>query len=257
MDRFEMFAIRKIYSKYIDEYFDKIKNYELLRKVQDLDDIGPLPGYTDLQDVVYVHIEKVCNEKGIEMEDVTSKTINKQLREALRAMPYTEAEVNHIYCAKDYRGEKPYLDIATKRFLLSLYGAKDISELTKMLEKDKAEWEYNKDVYNRVIRIVNKKFETKEDVVACINKEVEALFTREFNCGGFALEIYDWVLCEDRDRDVEVSKVLVNPSVRLLGDTQLQDDEYLVVLDTASYHFIKNKDGKFWEKMRKFSCRRI
>ena len=31
MDKFEMFAIRKIYSKYIDEYFDKIKNYELLR----------------------------------------------------------------------------------------------------------------------------------------------------------------------------------------------------------------------------------
>ena len=249
MDKFEMFSIRSIYSKYLDEYLEKIKDYELKRKSQILDDIAPLMGYTNLQDIVYEHILRTGKEQNTAFEETTSDSINAQLSEALYSAPYTEEELNHIYCHSEQRGEKPYLDIATKRFLLSFYGAKDIKELTEMLEKEKANCNFNKKIYDSVIKIINKRFETKENVVDKINEKVEYNFNRDFNCGGFALELYDWVLCEDKDRDVEVSKVLLNPSVRLLGDTLLQDDEYLVILDTTDYHFIKHKDGKFWEKM--------
>ena len=100
------------------------------------------------------------------------------------------------------------------------------------------------------INILNEKFEKKEDIATRIYKAFENEINTRFNCGGYALEIFDWVNVLDKDNDVMVTHLLSNPSVRLLGETLLSDDEYLVVFDAASYHFIKYKDGKFIEKMR-------
>lgn len=55
-------------------------------------------------------------------------------------------------------------------------------------------------------------------------------FNRIINCGGYALKIDTCVFPGECDFDTKVSSILELFSfVRLLGDTKLQEDEYLVL----------------------------
>lgn len=171
------------------------------------------------------------------------------LNECLYEEPYTDGELNHIYCNGEYYYLiNPYLEVAIRRLLFKTYETQDVDEIIKMFEKEKGY--FKKDPYAPFIAILNQKFEGKEDIVKYLYEKFEYFINSEFNCGGYALEIFDWVLCDDKDNDVMVTKILANPSVRLLGDSLLKEDEYLVVLDATNYHFIKYKDRKFLEKMR-------
>jgi len=247
---FEMYASKELLTRYLNYYVDEIERIQNDREKR----VVSLVNYEfrPILDIVYAHL--VCNgmdgDKAYEEVESADK-VNQQLNECLRSKPYTEEELNHIYCYEGLDFDKPYLEIAIKRFLYQLYGTKDDKKIAESMEQERKETSTSKEFYQVALEILKQKFETKKEVENKIHQKFDEWFLKEFNCGGYALEVFDWVSCESQNHDMTVSRILENPSVRLIGDTRLKEDEYLVVLDATSYHFIKQKDGKFVEKMRR------
>lgn len=104
---------------------------------------------------------------------------------------------------------------------------------------------------------------TEEQWQERLKEDTERWFDERINCGGYALELDTCVFNHSKDFECAVSELLNKVSfVRLLGDTQLKDDEYLVIWkvhEGGGHHFIKvQEDGTIIEKdgagpIRKFS----
>lgn len=81
---------------------------------------------------------------------------------------------------------------------------------------------------------------------------IQNVFNNRINCGGYALEADTCVFSGAIPFECAVSEILRNfPHVRLLGNTKLKDDEYIVKYRASGkggHHFIKIKDGVATEK---------
>ena len=78
-------------------------------------------------------------------------------------------------------------------------------------------------------------------------------FNMRINCGGYALEIDSCVFnFAPKNFEQNISELLEKvPFIRLLGDTELEYDEYIVLYRAApkcGHHFVKIKDGKMTDK---------
>ena len=91
---------------------------------------------------------------------------------------------------------------------------------------------------------------------------IERIFNQEINCGGYALEIDACVFKFDIPFENAVTSLLEEVSfIRLLGNTPLGDDEYIVKYragEKLGHHFVKIRDGIATEKnacseVRKFT----
>lgn len=241
-----MYSNKYLLSQYLEDYLSYLeriqdknsKNWNWINYVCE--------SYPRIPDIIYAHLISNGKNGDEAYEESKEKSIIKELNKCLNDKSFTESELNHIYCHNG-RGN-PFLDIALKRYFFIIYGTDNIDAIIEKFIHEGKQCELKSDYYKQIISLLNKKFETKEDVTSKIYSQFEERFNREFNCGGYALEVFDWVSCECKNHDETVSKVLLNPSVRLLGESVLKKDEYLVVLDATSYHFIKYKDGKFVEK---------
>lgn len=243
-----MFASKKLLSNYVEHYLNTVNKIQQERGNKNIRKIESISAkYRFLISIINVHCEDTYNGEEYEPEIIDEKDLIRRLNNVLYEEPYSEEELNYIYLNSNIFDEA-FLEIAIKRLLFSIYKTKDVEEIINMFEKEK---DYLGDkAYGPYINLLRKSDLKKDDIIKYMGEKFEKSFNREFNCGGYALEIFDWVSCNDKDNDDTVTKILANPSVRLLGDSLLQDDEYLVVLDATNYHFIKNKDGKFLEKMR-------
>lgn len=255
--KFEMYASEQLLSEYVFQYLNDIK---FITKQWETKRFHELKiNYYNLLDnlcgIIEAHYATVYGKAKIPIKELRVENIEIKLNECLYAEPYTEEELNHIYINEDYR-RNAYLEIAIKRFLFKLYGTKDVNKIIKKFEN---ELRYSKksSLYTPFIEMLKQDFEDKNVLMQFLFRRFNKNFTWQFNCGGYALEIFEWVSCHEKDPDATVSKILYNPSVRLLGETLLQEDEYLVVLDAKNYHFIKCKEGKFIEKMRTSPYQRI
>lgn len=82
---------------------------------------------------------------------------------------------------------------------------------------------------------------------------IEKVFRKRINCGGYAFEIDSCIFLQGLSFEQAVSSLLEQiPFIRLLGNTELLEDEYIVKYRTAKngigHHFVKLKDGKITEK---------
>lgn len=82
-----------------------------------------------------------------------------------------------------------------------------------------------------------------------IEKQVEYYFNQAINCGGYALKIDQPVFPTYQENFSQSVSTILNkfPFVRLLGDTLLEDDEYLVIYKApkgknTGHHFIRVDD---------------
>lgn len=83
--------------------------------------------------------------------------------------------------------------------------------------------------------------------------DIETLFNQRINCGGYALKVDACIFSKNGSFEKAVSSILDTfPFVRLLGDSNLQDDEYLVLYrkgENKGHHFIRiEDDGTVTEK---------
>lgn len=86
-----------------------------------------------------------------------------------------------------------------------------------------------------------------------IDEQLELLFNQRVNCGGYALEIDGCVFPSLNGNFEQIVSGIVDKLefVRLLGDSELEPDEYIVVYranNFGGHHFIKIKDGDITEK---------
>jgi len=112
-------------------------------------------------------------------------------------------------------------------------------------------WQHEKDTNDRLNATClteEEKFKT-----STLEECAKSYFNMRINCGGYALEI-DLCVFNDNTKNFEqnVSELLEKlPFIRLLGDTELTDDEYIVLYRAApecGHHFVKIKDGKMTDK---------
>lgn len=85
------------------------------------------------------------------------------------------------------------------------------------------------------------------------NINLEKLFNQRINCGGYALKVDACIFSKNGSFEKAVSSILDTfPFARLLGDSNLQDDEYLVLYrkeKNKGHHFIRiEDDGTVTEK---------
>ena len=96
-----------------------------------------------------------------------------------------------------------------------------------------------------------------------LEEHLEVIFNQRVNCGGYALEIDACIFPAYNCSFDEIISGLIErfPFIRLLGDTELLEDEYLVAYranDIGGHHFVKIFDGNATEKndcheIRKFN----
>lgn len=111
-------------------------------------------------------------------------------------------------------------------------------------EKIKAECKDRYDEYVEFFESLGFKADTFEE-------HIESAFNREINCGGYALEVDLAIFRGNVDFERTVSTLLEKfPFIRLLGNTPLGADEYIVKYRTTpgGHHFVKIKDGRATEK---------
>lgn len=131
----------------------------------------------------------------------------------------------------------------------------DMDNLNKKLPMDKVDYLKQKNDIESSryseLSYLNKIFPlkvTQNQYESELSKVAKNQVQRQINCGGYALEIDNCVFPFGyKDINKDVSCILNNfPFVRLLGNTKLKEDEYLVLYRATSngfaHHFIKVED---------------
>ena len=147
-------------------------------------------------------------------------------------------------------------EILIRRLLLEKMGIPDLTGFEQVVQQ---ECENNRvaERYLYTKSLISGELfnESEEKFLKMISNRVEEEFNWRINCGGYALEIDSCIFPRENDFERNVSSILeLFPFVRLLGDTDLKDDEYLVLYRCSGeleegHHFIKRtEDGSFSEK---------
>ena len=145
------------------------------------------------------------------------------------------------------------IEVLIRRIISEKINIENLTEFDKLREE-----KFKGNIYtNRYLHIMSlisgELFEKFEDKFSkMISDRVEEDFNFYINCGGYAFEIDTCIFPGKNDFEKSVSSILeLFPFVRLVGDSQLKEDEYLVLYRCSKkgHHFIKQaNDGTFLEK---------
>jgi len=151
-------------------------------------------------------------------------------------------------------GEKAIKEVLGRRVLLEKLKGEDIEYILQVLQTEAQRNEYFAPKYSYIAQLIRGEFlKIQEAFNGKIAQDIELLFNQAINCGGYALKIDTCIFPGNCDFDTKVSSILdIFPFVRLLGDTKLAEDEYLVLYraeDRGGHHFIRiEDDGTVVEK---------
>ncbi len=183
------------------------------------------------------------------------------LMELKRKIELTQNEKEYI----EYENESDHfknknieviIEVLVRRILLEKIDIPDLTVVEQAIEELYKGNAYAKKYLHMKSLISGKLFEESEDKFSkMVSDRVEENFNFYINCGGYALEVDTCIFPAENDGnnfERSVSSILeLFPFVRLLGDTKLQEDEYLVLFRASKngHHFIKQvDDGTFVEK---------
>lgn len=150
-------------------------------------------------------------------------------------------------------GEKAIKEVLGRRVLLEKLKGEDIEDILQVLQAEAQRNEYFAPQYFYIAQLIRGEFfKIQEAFNEKMAQEAEILFNQAINCGGYALQVDTCIFPGDCDFDTKVSSILdIFPFVRLLGDTKLAEDEYLVLYRAKNrgHHFIRiEEDGTVVEK---------
>ncbi len=183
-------------------------------------------------------------EKRIQIDDDFRKKLSDpNLKERLKRHNFTEEEMEYIwYCSvmDSWRGQddfwgagrKAIAEILIRELIVEEFG--DDKLLPKMPDRE----------------------EMRRETERCIEEKTAYYFNQAINCGGYAFKIDQCIFPTYQDNfGKTVSSLLENfPFVRLLGESRLEDDEYLVFYRSThgkcvGHHFVRvDDDGVVREK---------
>ena len=183
-----------------------------------------------------------------EFDQATTPEALMQLRQKIEL---EQAEKEYLeYCS----GEVAIIKVLMRRVLLEKLQEKP-EQILKVLQQEANENERFAQQYSYLSQLISGELfkEVQGLLERKIEKDTQNLFNQAINCGGYALKIDTCVFPNNGDFETKVSSILESFSfVRLLGDTKLQKDEYLVLYRAGKkggHHFIRiEDDGTVMEK---------
>ena len=217
---------------------------------------------TGIEDLIYEYMERyseLSNEQIIDkIEEFSAMISNSSLNEMKKDIKLTEQEERNIKYGElkyyDSNVISPISQVLLRRKLLEFI--KEFMEMGKVIEM----LENGADSGVRIRKsqyikefLSDKFWVTEEQWRKRLKEETERWFKDRINCGGYALELDACVFNHSKDFECAVSELLNKVSfLRLLGDTKLNDDEYLVIWkvhEGGGHHFVKvQEDGTIIEK---------
>lgn len=138
--------------------------------------------------------------------------------------------------------------------MLEKLGSQSIDDFLQVLTEEAQKNSRFANQYGYIEKLVRGKlFNIQEALEQKIEKDVEYLFNSYINCGGYALKVDTCVFPSRCEFEKSVSSILeIFQFVRLLGNTKLGQDEYLVLYrssEKGGHHFIRiEDDGTVVEK---------
>ena len=193
-----------------------------------------------------------------------------KLKEMYANISFTEEENKYIqlknmrYIQDQISAKNALIEILIRRKLFEAFGKEEISKMLMIISPKKfkgrehieqlmSDKPFGKDVIER----------WKKE----IDERVQYSFNNSINCGGYAFKIDQCFWTPTSNKENEKIKVVEEdaqvissylekfPFIRLLGNTKLEDDEYMVIYRTVigraaeCRHFIRvEKDGTITEK---------
>ena len=232
------------FDKLGEDYLENVI-YEILRQIRDF---------------INFYNEKISDKSKkihYDDEDVTLEDLM-NLKRKIELNKSEKEYIEYEYEADYLKGDniKAIIEVLIRRMLSEKIKMADLTGVDKLIEE-----EFKENIYvNKYLHIISlvsgKLFEESEDKFSkMVSYRVEENFNFYINCGGYALEVDTCIFPAENDGnnfERSVSSILeLFPFVRLLGDTKLQEDEYLVLFRASKngHHFIKQvDDGTFVEK---------
>lgn len=190
-----------------------------------------------------------------EFDQATTPEALMQLRQKIE-LEQAEKEYIRYQAQYDYindMGAKAVVEVLIRRVLLEKLQEKP-EQILKVLQQEANENERFAQQYSYLSQLISGElFAVHELLKRKIEEDTQYLFNQAINCGGYALKIDTCVFPNKGDFETKVSSILESfPFVRLLGDTKLQKDEYLVLYRAGKkggHHFIRiEDDGTVMEK---------
>lgn len=183
------------------------------------------------------------------------------LMDLKRKIQLTQNEKEYIeYETQIGRASYPYesryieaiIEVLIRRLLVERMDIPDLTDFDGIIEEKLNHKDRLVKNYLHVKSLISGEIFEEDGLSKMISDRVEEEFNWRLNCGGYALEIETCIFPGENDFEKNVSSILeLFPFVRLLGDTELEEDEYLVLFRCAEngHHFIKRTDdGIFLEK---------
>lgn len=190
----------------------------------------------------------------------------KKLHEFFSNVEFTEEERYYIQLTRfkdaQYRScngaTYAIAEIRLRRKIIEEFGEGALEEFRKIIKDlySKDPFRY-KNRYSHFSRLLSDKpygEDIKKEYETEIEKATTYGFNDQINCGGYALKIDTTIFPPDKKSPyADIATILSRyPFIRLLSDTPLQEDEYLVIYrngENAGHHFIRvDSDGVVREK---------
>lgn len=209
-----------------------------------------------------------------EIDKMTQEFMNQftdnNLEEMFEKMNFTEEEMDYmklVQISRTWGGMKDYninakyalVDILIKRKIIENFGEESIPIFNNLLQLDMFNESRFSSMKKHFMQLLSDNpygQNIHEKLEKCIDKESTYWFNQMINCGGYALKVDRWIEpTRKNDAGQAVSTILNQYNfVRLLGDTRLEEDEYMVIYRTrkgenTGHHFIRiDEDGVIREK---------
>ena len=189
--------------------------------------------------------KRIHYDEDVTLEDLMNLKRKIKLNKSEKEYIEYENEEEHFKS----KNIKAIIEVLIRRLLPEKIKIADLTGFDKLIEEEfKGNIYVNK--YLHIISLISEKlFEESEDkFLKMVSNRVEEDFNFYINCGGYALEIDTCIFPGENDFEKDVSSILeLFPFVRLIGDTKLQEDEYLVLFRASKngHHFIKQEDKPF------------
>lgn len=257
--RFESKLKHKIYKEIIDQVektfqrkwseFDKLKTDDIENIVDNI--------INSIIKSISLYNGKKKNESAQLIFDEQDITLD-SLMELKRKVRLNEDEKNYIKYINESNSlnnkeVKSIIEVLVRRILLEKLKTQNFDEFLEILREEARKKEEFSSQYSYVASLISGElFDVKEYLDNKIKDRAEQNFNNFINCGGYALEVDTCIFPGKNDFEKSVSSILdLFPFVRLVGDTKLKEDEYIVLFRTSEngHHFVKiESDGTIVEK---------
>ena len=228
--------------------------------------------YQYFEDILYEYFaEKHEGNRIVNMlEEFANKLTDNKLLERYKDYTFSQEELEYMYLVeltKTWRGHHEFeicrkhaiVDILLRKTIMEEFGVDSIEAFIDIMKNRIPHTSRYKPTINHYMQLFSE-HPYGEDIQKRLEDAIEkraSFFLRDrINCGGYALKIDQRVFPTYQSNiNASISTILERfPFVRLLGNTKLQEDEYLVIYrapegKNTGHHFIRvDSDGTVREK---------